>query len=461
MDSGGIYLVDEQGSVDLVLSRNLGEAFVASISRYPPGSPNAEMVMAGCPCYLPYRELGIANTPLQEQENLRSVAIIPISSDGGIIACLNISSHVEVEIPDTTRVALETIAIQIGAAIERIRANEALIESEERYRSLAEASHDLIFVIDRNDRVRYVNTSAAALIGLPAPSIIGRERSELFPPEVSEGQLLAIRNVFRTGLRSRSTGMLNAQGRTLWFDHSLVPVQDATGTVTQVIGISRDITDLLRAQHAIQEASKKINLLTSITRHDVANQVTILRGLAELAMKSTPDPDISSLLAKIDQAGAAIARHVEFTRTYQEIGMHAPEWFLLDALAERLKPERVSLSGTCRTVAIFADPMLEKVFQNLFDNALQHGERVTAITIRCTEGPGGLTVLFEDNGTGIRPEHKEKIFERGFGENTGMGLFLSREILEITGITIAETGTSGEGARFELHVPCGKYRIMS
>jgi signal transduction histidine kinase len=255
--------------------------------------------------------------------------------------------------------------------------------------------------------------------------------------------------------------MLNAQGRTLWFDHSLVPVQDATGTVTQVIGISRDITDLLRAQHAIQEASKKINLLTSITRHDVANQVTILRGLAELAMKSTPDPDISSLLAKIDQAGAAIARHVEFTRTYQEIGMHAPEWFLLDPLAERLKPERVSLSGTCRTVAIFADPMLEKVFQNLFDNALRHGVRVTTITIRCTEGPGGLTVLFEDNGTGIRPEHKEKIFERGFGENTGMGLFLSREILEITGITIAETGTSGEGARFELHVPCGKYRIIS
>jgi signal transduction histidine kinase len=64
----------------------------------------------------------------------------------------------------------------------------------------------------------------------------------------------------------------------------------------------------------------------------------------------------------------------------------------------------------------------------------------------------------EDDGDGIIAEEKEKIFERGFGKNTGLGLALSREILAITGITITETGEPGKGARFEIAVPKGMWR---
>ena len=59
---------------------------------------------------------------------------------------------------------------------------------------------------------------------------------------------------------------------------------------------------------------------------------------------------------------------------------------------------------------------------------------------------------------GISPDQKESIFERGYGKNTGMGLFLAREILAITGITIAETGKPGKGARFEITVPAGMWQ---
>jgi signal transduction histidine kinase len=97
--------------------------------------------------------------------------------------------------------------------------------------------------------------------------------------------------------------------------------------------------------------------------------------------------------------------------------------------------------------------MLEKVFFNLFDNAVRHGKKVTTITVSCRQEPDGLIVIVEDNGTGIPAEDKEKIFERGFGKNTGYGLFLVKEILTITGITIRETGIFGEGARFEMLVP--------
>ena len=64
----------------------------------------------------------------------------------------------------------------------------------------------------------------------------------------------------------------------------------------------------------------------------------------------------------------------------------------------------------------------------------------------------------EDDGNGVAAEDKEKIFLRGFGKNTGMGLALSREILDITGISIKETGEPGKGARFEMTVPKGAWR---
>jgi signal transduction histidine kinase len=113
---------------------------------------------------------------------------------------------------------------------------------------------------------------------------------------------------------------------------------------------------------------------------------------------------------------------------------------------------------TCGEVEVFADPMLQKVFFNLFDNSLRHGGHVRNLQVTCQEREGGLKILWEDDGVGIPDEEKERVFERGYGKNTGLGLFLVREILGITGITIRETGTPGKNAIFEMSVPRGVYR---
>ena len=108
---------------------------------------------------------------------------------------------------------------------------------------------------------------------------------------------------------------------------------------------------------------------------------------------------------------------------------------------------------------VLADPMIVKVFFNLVDNAVRHGGKITTIRFSVEERNGDHVIVCEDDGVGIPAEEKEKIFERGFGKNTGLGLYLSREILDITGITIRETGGPGKGARFEMTVPKGVYRI--
>jgi signal transduction histidine kinase len=103
--------------------------------------------------------------------------------------------------------------------------------------------------------------------------------------------------------------------------------------------------------------------------------------------------------------------------------------------------------------------MIVKVFYNLIDNAVRYGEKITTIRFSAQAAGGSLLILCEDDGNGIPPDEKERIFDRGFGRNTGIGLFLSREILDISGITIQETGTAGKGARFEIKVPPGRFRF--
>jgi signal transduction histidine kinase len=119
----------------------------------------------------------------------------------------------------------------------------------------------------------------------------------------------------------------------------------------------------------------------------------------------------------------------------------------------------MSLDTNIKGIQIYADPMLEKVFFNLLDNSINHGERVTEIRVSSHQSGSDLIVVWEDNGIGIAPEDKDQIFDRGFGKNTGLGLFLVREILSLTGITIRENGEPGQGARFEIVVPQGAYEI--
>jgi signal transduction histidine kinase len=119
----------------------------------------------------------------------------------------------------------------------------------------------------------------------------------------------------------------------------------------------------------------------------------------------------------------------------------------------------VTLTLQCRNIEVFADPLLERVFYNLFENSFRHAGSFTTITITCTIMQDGLSVIFEDDGAGISDEDRVSLFEKGYGKHTGLGLFLSREILAITGITITENGKQGVGARFEMTVPNGSFRI--
>jgi len=94
------------------------------------------------------------------------------------------------------------------------------------------------------------------------------------------------------------------------------------------------------------------------------------------------------------------------------------------------------------------------------ENVLQWGAGATEVSIRYRENPDSVTIIIENNGPGIPADQKEKIFSRENPQKgEGNSLFLAREILSVTNITIVENGEPGKGARFEISVPKGTYRF--
>jgi len=243
--------------------------------------------------------------------------------------------------------------------------------------------------------------------------------------------------------------------RVLLSHGSLDPAYPERGTVICVF----DITMHMMADDALRMANKKLSLLSSITRHDILNKISIIDSNIIFIQKRNPPKEIDSFLLKIGTTTRAIQTQIEFSRVYQDLGSTDSRWQKIDSVLPRwMVPEGVQFETTCGEVEVFSDPMLQKVFFNLFDNSLRHGGHVRQLKVTCREEEGGLKILWEDDGIGIPLEEKERVFERGYGKNTGLGLFLVREILGITGITIVETGTPGKGAIFEMSVPRGVYR---
>jgi signal transduction histidine kinase len=113
-------------------------------------------------------------------------------------------------------------------------------------------------------------------------------------------------------------------------------------------------------------------------------------------------------------------------------------------------------------IELYADPLLPRIFYNLLANSIQHGDhQMTKIRLYGQLSGETFILFYEDNGTGIPLDEKGKIFEFGYGKGTGFGLFLTREFLGYTGMTITETGEWGKGARFEIVVPPGKFRKVT
>jgi len=227
--------------------------------------------------------------------------------------------------------------------------------------------------------------------------------------------------------------------------------------------LKAEIHERKRFESAIQLANRKLNTLSSITRHDILNQVTAIVMYLSLAEERVTDPETLEHLQKIEQVIQLIQKQIRFTRDYQNIGSSTPQWQQVSVTVRNaisdLDLEGIIVETELEGLEVYMDSLLEKVFYNIVENSLRHGEKVTKVRFYYKENAETLTLFSEDDGVGIPVNAKDRIFKREYYRNTGYGLFLASEILSITGLTIKETGEPGRGARFEIEIPKGEFRF--
>lgn len=336
-----------------------------------------------------------------------------------------------------------------------------LKESNHKYRTLANTGNAFIYTTDLDGGLTYVNDIVTEFTGMSVLELIGGGWTNLIHPEDRKQALDSL----ISGVSSRKPYInkyrfLRRDGYYRWIIDEGTPRHDADGNYIGYIGHCMDVNDIIGLEKALALINEKLKLMTSVTRHDILNQLVILSGFIELSRDSVCSDDVLHNLSMMEKAISSIYSHINFTRDYEALGEKDPEWQSFSTILNASKNLKVEVSNGLQEVEILADPLMERAVYNLIDNSIKHGVEVTKVVFdqRMIED-GSLIIGVEDDGIGIPPEDKERIFGKGYGKNHGLGLFLIREILNITGMTICEVGEYGNGARFEITVPFESYRF--
>ncbi|MFA5169341.1 MAG: response regulator [Candidatus Paceibacterota bacterium] len=243
-------------------------------------------------------------------------------------------------------------------------------------------------------------------------------------------------------------------------------VQKGIDSIEYLIYVVKDAVARKRSVDAAPKIIKRMKLHNGTTVHDLKNIFTTIGGFTEL-LKTTEDP--KSREAMCDKILKSVEKAIAINKNSEgfcQIAGVDERWIVLREVMSGIEmryPSFKFVNKIPEDVEIFANPFIfSDIFNCLLENSQRHGgENISEIRYSFSKDENFVRFIFEDNGKGVPAEKKDKIFKKGFGDNTGLGLYLARESMEMCDGWIIETGKPGEGARFEILAPFYRYRRFS
>lgn len=351
---------------------------------------------------------------------------------------------------------------------EQKKARDELVSKERMYAEYLSQLHEIAFCADGDFRPMFMKGAVEEITGYTEEDFLsGRVTFQqlIHPEDRPETDAIAKRLQESPGLTfDHEFRLIGKDGKVRWINEVIKSVKEPGGTGLRIHGTMRDVTERKRYERALEQANAKLNLLGHITRHDALNELSVLVGWLQVAQDMAPEGELASCLRNMRAAADHLRDHLEFTAEYQRLGIAKPEWVAVGEAFTRasseVSHEQIEVVSEIDGLEVYADPMLVKVFRNLIENTIRHGRKATTARLRSFAQGEDVLLVYEDDGVGVPPERKRAIFEHGEGSHTGLGLFMAREILAITGITIEEDGEFGKSARFVMRVPAGNHRTV-
>jgi PAS domain S-box-containing protein len=351
---------------------------------------------------------------------------------------------------------------------ERKQAEEAVLREKKFSDSLVNSSVDGILAFDHECQYTIWNSGMERISDASRKKVIGKCAFDVFPflKETRENKFFYEALAGKTVVAKDRSYAIPETGKQGVFEGYYSPIRDEIGEIMGGLAIIRDITERKEAEESLNRiieelatTNEKLNVVGTLTRHDVRNKLSAVLNNIYLAKKTlTSDHEALKYLGDIESTFDQVGKIFEFARIYEMLGTE--ELCYVDVSksvdeAVRLFSDlqAIKVVNDCQGLTVLADSLVRQLCYNLIDNSLKYGEKVSQIRIYHEKVEEQLKLVYEDDGVGIPEAEKEKLFKEGYGKGTGYGLYLIRKMCEIYGWTIQETGKQGKGAQFTITIP--------
>lgn len=322
---------------------------------------------------------------------------------------------------------------------------------------------DLILWFDREGKIVGANKKITETIGFTAASAHALSWKEITPKESALSWSMIWENVLSSQHYHIALSLMREDG-------SLVPVDCICNYIKYGKGefcccFIRDITERMRVEDAVRNANRKLLFLNHLTRVDIKNALFTLLGYLEILHMPVETSTQMEFIKKIERATDIIRSRIEFATLYQELGSAPPVWqdvgkaFLY--ARSQIRTEQVTYHNRVQGLVIYADSLLERVLAIILKELTIYSSHLTEVTLSYHLVDQGTEIAIVGDSPGIPLERKEHIFLMDGADTENPGLFLCREVLSLTGISMHEEGDPAMNIRFILTVPDESFRVTT
>ncbi|MEL4304475.1 histidine kinase N-terminal 7TM domain-containing protein [Methanococcoides sp. LMO-2] len=399
IDSSGIYLVNDNGDLDMIVHNGLSPGFVAQCRHYDKDSLNAKIVRDGKPVYVKYSDMlstNLVNTLSEDflSEGLRSMTAIPIHFEGKAVACMSVSSHSYNAIPKQTRNGLESIASFAGEYIARARIQDALNRQKTDLENLFNSMDDLFFVVDEAGNIVSTNESARLKLGYSEEELISMKVTDIHPEESKDKVISTVGQLLCGYLDSCSIPIISKDG-------TLIPVETRVTNgkwngKKVMFGISRDVSErekhekeILEAKNKAEEASRIKSEFLANMSHELRTPLNSIIGFSQL-LNSNPFDNLNEKEVKYSHNIMTSGQHlldlindildiskIESGRMQLEYETFSSSHFFyeIESMVKHLADEKnIEIYGHARSenFYMYADRLrMKQIMYNLLSNSLK------------------------------------------------------------------------------------------
>ena len=353
----------------------------------------------------------------------------------------------------------------------RARLEGELGASEARWRAVVDSAVDGIIVIDAHGRVESFNPAAERLFGYPADEVLGRNVDMLMPSPYREEHDSYMSRYLATG-RAKIIGIgREVQGRRK--DGSTFPLHLSVAEITiegdrKFVGILHDLSSRVRLEEQLREQATLVKLgeMAAVIAHEIKNPLAGIRGAMQvfasrMAPESAPPQVLKEIITRIDALDQMMKDLLLFARPPKPRRVRTDVVPLVEMTADLLSQDpslrevNIEVGGAAPPVS--ADPdMLRIVFQNLMINSAHAMHGKGSIRVAVDTFDSTCQIAFIDNGPGIPPEIREKIFTPFFttkSRGSGLGLPTTKRLVEAHDGRVAIDCPPTGGTTVVVHLP--------